>query len=90
MVSQYLMSDYNSSTTADNGILKLPTRTSVTAKLDNKILEALCSSFLCFTAMIISAFKRTASGEIIDATAAKTQGEVVSCKSQTKCGSCGQ
>ena len=40
--------------------------------------------------MITSAFKRTAVGEIIDATAAKIQGEVVSCKSQTKCGSCGQ
>ena len=40
--------------------------------------------------MIINAFKRTAEGEIIDAIAAKTQGEVVSCKSQTKFGSCEQ
>ena len=36
-------------------------------------------------------FKRTAVGEIIDVTAAKSQGKVVSCiKSQTNCGSGGQ
>ena len=35
--------------------------------------------------------QRTAVGEIIDVTAAKSQGKVVSCiKSQTNCGSCGQ
>ena len=40
--------------------------------------------------MITSVFNRTAVKDIIDATAAKIQGEVVSCKSQTKCGSYGQ
>ena len=40
--------------------------------------------------MITSTFKKTAVGEIIHATAAKIQDEVVSCKSQTNCGSCGQ
>ena len=40
--------------------------------------------------MIISAFKRTAGGEIINATVAKTHGEVVSCKSQIMCGACEQ
>ena len=40
--------------------------------------------------MITSAFNGTAVGEIKDATAVKIQGEVVSCKSQANCGSCGQ
>ena len=56
----------------------------------HKESEGFCSSFLCFTARIISAFKRTASVEIIDPKVAKTQGEVLSLKFQTKCGSCGQ
>ena len=55
-----------------------PTRRSVTAILDNRILDCFCSSLLFKTAMITNAFKRTAAGDIIDAKAANIQGEMVS------------
>ena len=74
----------------DNGIHIAPTRRSVTAILDNSILEGFCSSLLFITAMTTNAFKRTAAGDIIDATAANIQGEMVSCTSHINCGICGQ
>ena len=40
--------------------------------------------------MITNAFKRTAAGDIIDATAADIQGEMVSFTSHMNCGICGQ
>ena len=74
----------------DNGIHIAPTRRSVTAILDNSILGGFCSSLLLITAMTTNAFKRTAAGDIIDATAANIQGEMVSCTSYINCGICGQ
>ena len=52
---------------ADVGITIAPTRRSVTARLDNKMFEAFCSSFLSFIARIINAFKRIVGREAITA-----------------------
>ena len=87
--SNNLMGSKNPSI-ADNGIDIAPTRRSVTAILDSRILESFCSSLLFITAMITNAFKRTAAGDIIDATAANIQGEMVSCTSHINRGACGQ
>ena len=43
---------------AVNGITITPIRRSVTARPDNIMLEGFCSSFLCFIARIINAFRR--------------------------------
>ena len=75
---------------ADNCAHIPPTRRSVMAILDNRMLESLCSSPFFLIAMIINAFKRTAAGEIIDAKVANIQGEMVPCTSHSNCGTRGQ
>ena len=45
------------------GITTAPTRRSVTAMLDNIMLEGFWSSLLCFIARIMNAFKRTVGNE---------------------------
>ena len=67
--------------TANNGSHIAPGRRSVTDILDNRILESFCSSLFFFNAVITNALKRTATGEMIEAKAAKIQGDMVSCAS---------
>ena len=81
----------NEYTATDNGMQTALTRRSPTAMLDSIILESLWSAFLCFTAMITNAFKKTAVGEAIDVLATTIQTTVASFNCHMKSsGACGQ
>lgn len=75
---------------ADKGRFTAPTRRSAIARLNNRVVQGFCSSFLCFTAMMTEMFKITVVGEAMHVMPSKIQGNVVPSRSHSKLGAYGQ
>ena len=75
---------------ADKGIFTAPTRRSVMARLNNRVVQGYCSSFLRVTAMMTEMFKITVAGEAMQVMPSKIQENVVPLRSHSKLGAYGQ
>lgn len=75
---------------ADKGRFTAPTRRSAMARLNNRVVQGYCSSFLCVTAMMTDMFKMMVAGEAMQVMQSKIQENVVPLRSHSKLGAYGQ
>ena len=75
---------------ADKGRFIAPTRRSVMARLNNRVVQGYCSSLLCVTTMMTEMFKITVAGEAMQVMPSKIQENVVPLRSHSKLGAYGQ